>query len=160
MRDIQGLEGLFAVTDDGRVWSYRRKRFLQPTATQRGHLYVNIGADRNFRRHLLIHRLVASAFIPNPERKPEVNHKDGNPANNRVDNLEWTTHKENMTHAGRELGVMGAPRGKAYKPRAPQCHDRDTGAYFPLRPDQKHLIPFFRALIDQVRGPERAGAET
>jgi hypothetical protein len=160
-RDIVGLEGLFAITDDGQIWSYRRGRYLTPTKTKRGYLYVNIGKDREFRRHLLVHRLVASAFIPNPERKPEVNHKDGNPANNRVDNLEWATHAENLAHAAYELESMGKRRGQPYKPH--KAHEVDTGAYFPLRPNQKHLIPVFRALIDQVRGPEgqaRAAAMT
>jgi hypothetical protein len=59
----------------------------------------------------LIHRLVASAFIPNTENKPEVNHWDGNKLNNKIDNLEWATHKENCEH--RELhGLSNNKRDK------------------------------------------------
>lgn len=57
-------------------------------------LYKN---GKSFKK--LIHRLVAEAFIPNPEKKPQVNHKDGNPLNNNLSNLEWVTQKENVEHA-------------------------------------------------------------
>ena len=50
-------------------------------------------------KNVKIHRAVGLAFIPNPENKPEINHKDGNPKNNHVSNLEWVTHKENCQHA-------------------------------------------------------------
>lgn len=78
----------------------------------KGYLFV-CAKERGRRKNLLIHRLVAEAFIPNPENKPEVNHKDGNPHNNRVDNLEWVTSSENRKHA---CHVLGRPVfGRYYK---------------------------------------------
>lgn len=63
-----------------------------------GYLEVHLYRD-GIRSHKRVHRLVAEAFIPNPDNKPEVNHKDGNKCNNSVDNLEWVNKSENMTHA-------------------------------------------------------------
>lgn len=95
MKDLPGYEGRYAVTKDGRVWSYYRKRFLSPFTNCAGYKMVSIWKDRAS-KYVGIHRLVALTYIPNPLNKPHVNHKDFNPANNNVDNLEWVTPKENI----------------------------------------------------------------
>lgn len=90
----------YAFTADGRAISLKRKQIhpLRHGLTGAGYCYVNIGCPP-FKPSQLLHRLVARAFIPNPEDKPQVNHIDGSPANNVIDNLEWVTLAENMQHA-------------------------------------------------------------
>ena len=75
----------------------RQKILRQVPDNRRGYMTVSLGASP--RKTFLVHRLVALAFIPNPERKPQVNHKDGNRINNNLSNLEWVTNKENNLHA-------------------------------------------------------------
>lgn len=91
----------FVVFEDGRIF----KR-LDPPVSSGGYKFVRIG-DKS---HPL-HRVIASAFIPNPENKPEVNHIDGNKANNAVSNLEWVTRTENMKHA-KENGLCKGRKSK------------------------------------------------
>jgi DNA-binding CsgD family transcriptional regulator len=85
------------------------------TIPKKAYLRVSLSKDSVQRSHR-IHRLVAQAFIPNPLNLPEVNHRDGNPANNRVNNLEWATHKGNIGHAvrtGLRHQVKGIQHGMA-----------------------------------------------
>lgn len=77
-----------------------RNRILKP-GTRRGYKKVTLCKAGNT-KELAVHRLVAEAFIPNPENKPFVNHIDNNRANNVVTNLEWVTHKENMEHSSKQ----------------------------------------------------------
>ena len=100
MRDIQGYEGLYAVTEDGRVWSYYSNKFLSPGKNTYGYLQVRLYKNGNSSLHL-VHRLVASAFIPNPDNLEQVNHKDEDKTRNWVDNLEWVTAKENSNYGTR-----------------------------------------------------------
>ena len=86
----------------GRRVTYKG-RILRGAANNqdKGYLYFTVGPKKTRRKNLMIHRCVAQAFIPNPDNLPQVNHKDGNPRNNHVENLEWCTAAENMDHARR-----------------------------------------------------------
>ena len=90
--DVVGYEGLYSISNQGRIWSFRKNKFLKPFLLRDGYFYVTLG--RNNQK--AVHRLLAEAFIPNPESKPQVNHIDENKINNSLENLEWTTRKENI----------------------------------------------------------------
>lgn len=97
IRHLSTQNRLYEVSDEGRV----RVSYELPLMKARGYCYAAVRVN-GLRRNFSIHRLVAETFIPNPEGKPCVNHIDNNPANNRVENLEWVTFKENTQHACRQ----------------------------------------------------------
>lgn len=89
----------YEISSTGYVKNKKTGRILSPESYKdKSYLFVGLCGDGG-RKMKLIHRMVAEAFIPNPDNKPEVNHKDGNKTNNRVDNLEWVTSSENVIHA-------------------------------------------------------------
>lgn len=142
-KDIPGYEGFYQVSSLGRVkgldtylinkygkryfkrgrilkltrWTYKRSCPKHPGFT------VMLYKDRRAKR-FTVHRLVALAFIPNPENKPQINHKDGDRTNNSVDNLEWVTQSENILHS---VYVLGNPTH--FPKRAVRCIE--TGQIFP-----------------------------
>ena len=95
-KDIAGFEGKYAISADGRVYSYRRQIILRPEEVHNGYLRVGIVDDEGRLVHKRIHRAVAEAFIPNPLNKSQVHHKNHNRKDNRVENLEWATQRENL----------------------------------------------------------------
>lgn len=97
IRDVKGYEGIYAVTSHGRVWSYRGKKFLKPGINSEGY-YSVIFCVNNKKAGFKVHRLVAEAFLANPDNLPVVNHIDEERLNNFVSNLEWCTQKQNLNH--------------------------------------------------------------
>jgi transposase len=110
-KPIKGYEGLYEVSNLGRVKSFvgynghqyiEREKILKTTIRHYEHGYCNcvVNLTKNKKKKTFrVHRLVAEAFIPNIQNKPCINHLDGNPLNNGVDNLEWCTQRENIIHA-------------------------------------------------------------
>ena len=102
-KEIEGYEGVYQVSNHGNVRSlnYRKTKKVKNLKPQKDKKeYFTVGLCREGRMKWgKIHRLVASAFLPNPDKKPQVNHINGNKSDNRVENLEWATESENQLHA-------------------------------------------------------------
>lgn len=104
-RDIPGYEGDYQVSTLGGVRNVGTDppRQLKPWRHPAGYTCVTLCRDKKKVKHL-VHRVVAETFLPNPEHKPQVNHKNGDKADNNVNNLEWCSNQENSRHSAYVLG--------------------------------------------------------
>lgn len=107
------------ISRTGRVWTTTYDRELRPHLSNRGYLQVGLCKDKKI-KPAHVHRLVAQAFIPNPDNLSEVDHIDGNKLNNKVENLQWISHSDNMRKAckgydGKPKPVICIETGKVYK---------------------------------------------
>ena len=138
-KDIKGYEGLYQVSNLGRVkslvgWNGKRyierEKILKKTVHQASENYyreiVNLAINKK-RKMCKVHRLVAEAFLPNPNNLPQVNHIDGNTFNNKVENLEWCTGRENIIHAY-ETGLK-----KSYRPTKEELEEMYINQRIPLK---------------------------
>ena len=97
-RQIAEYEGRYSVSSDGEVFSHLSNKVLSQNIGITGYHTVELFDGSGKSKRLLVHRIVALAFIPNPDNLPQINHKDENKGNNCVDNLEWCTAKYNMNY--------------------------------------------------------------
>jgi hypothetical protein len=113
-KDIAGYNGFYQISSFGRVKSFKydkaNGRILKYRKNKLGYLQISISKNKKSKT-FLIHRLVGIAFIPNPENKPEINHKDNDRSNNKQSNLEWNTAKQNAEHKVKQ-GRCNIPKGE------------------------------------------------
>ena len=141
----------YEVSTLGNVRNIGSGRVLRPIKTKNGYLQVNLCKDgKHFMRY--VHRLIASVFIPNPDNKPCVNHIDGDKHNNRVENLEWCSHSENMKHAFK-TGLAKVTENNIFKTNNPNpnpsqpCRCMETNQIFE---SQHHAARYLGCTVTQI----------
>ena len=134
MEDLKKIEGFerYLISPVGKIFSLNSNKYLKPHTNPQGYYQVHLWKSGN-RYPKLIARLVAQAFISNPENKPEINHKDGIKANNDISNLEWVTSSENQLHSYSTGLNKRSP--KSGKPKVPvKVYDYKTGNFKSTQP--------------------------
>lgn len=155
-KPIEGYEGLYEVSDQGRVkrlW-YGKEKILKPQKNTCGYLHVGLHKDGHGKT-VLIHRLVAEAFIPNPNNLETINHKDEVKTNNTVDNLEWMSKRDNDNYGTRNKRV-----GEALSKQV-QMFDKKTGellATFPSTREAERVTGISQSNISSCCNGKRKSA--
>lgn len=161
-RDIPGCSGRYQVSSLGRIRSYanfgskyrqNEKAILKKAfANKDGYVKVQIYYDNGKLGSEFLHRLVAKSFIPNPDGLSDVNHKNGDKADNSVDNLEWVSHRDNVIHSIEVLGSKPGHRNKV------QCVE--TGQVFIGYKDAADSVGSTRNEIWKVLSDKKPGRAT
>ncbi|WP_343342471.1 NUMOD4 domain-containing protein [Terrisporobacter petrolearius] len=116
-KDIKGYEGLYQVSNFGQVYSLKRKKYIKAYVDKDG--YLRVGLSKNGKQKgYIVHRLVATAYIPNPNNYPMINHRDETRQNNKVSNLEWCTCTYNNNFGTRNERLSKTKKGKKHTKEA------------------------------------------
>lgn len=146
-KDVVGYEGIYQVSNLGRIKSLKRKGKIKNTQLDKdGYEHLSLWHNSKAKR-MSVHRIVAQAFIPNPENKPVVNHIDGNKTNNIVNNLEWCTRSENDIHAYK-LGLRKVNKTGTGKFSKLNGHSRKV---YMLNKETQEIMQKFDSLADAGR---------
>lgn len=118
-KDIEGYEGLYQISSLGRVKSLgndktKKEKILKQDKNKNGYFKVNLWKN-NKTKTCQVHRLVAHAFIENPNKLPIINHKDENPSNNMASNLEWCTQKYNVNYGTCKIKIADSLSKQVYQ---------------------------------------------
>ena len=141
----------YCVTDTGEVYSLDynhtgKMHLISPRKTHKQDYYYSVGIFKDKKRYYkLVHRLVAETFIPNPENKPEVNHKNGIRTDNRVENLEWVTDEENIQHS---YNVLHRPVTRPWLGKYGKYHNSSKPV---LQIKDGEIIARFDSVVDAER---------
>lgn len=167
-KDIAGYEGLYRISNKGNVLSLNAygHGLIRPLKSRKnvfGYLTVVLRKNKKA-KYTGVHILVAKAFIPNPDNKPQVNHLDGNKENNSVDNLEWATCKENINHAI-NTGLRGrltydVPKGSLNKNSKPILQYDTKGNFIKKWDCQSDAARFYNCdpsrIVNCAKGRDRS----
>lgn len=149
-KDIPGFEGLYQVSNDGKVRSlnYNRtgkKQILKQSMDRGGYKMVQLWKN-NKKETCKVHRLVAQTFIPNPNNWPQVNHKDENKSNNHISNLEWCTQEYNSNYGTRNerisVAMKGKPKTEQHRKKISENHADFKGKNHPNYGKGKAVLMF------------------
>lgn len=160
-KDIEGYEGKYQVSNFGNIKSLNYKlsgkEKIMKLGKEHGYPVIQLFKNSNCKQ-FKVHRLVAQAFIPNPDNLPVVNHKDESRNNNRVDNLEWCTYKYNLNYGTARERNSDSNRNNPKKSKRLVC--LETGIIYPSTMEVKRQLGYdparlslcCRGLIDKVHG--------
>lgn len=148
-RPIAGAEGLYEISNFGRVKSLRRGKIMSPTDNGNGYRKVCLGRVNGKRQNRYVHRLVADAFLERPDGATEVNHKDFNKANNSAENLEWVTRSGNVQWS--IPNMLHARRGRPTNTGEQYITYRNINGYGYYRLTMRGRERDFKTLQDAIR---------
>lgn len=114
VKDIKGYEGIYQISNDSTIINIKTGKAIKPWINNKGYKCIDL-AKNGEKKHMLLHRLMAEAFVPNPNNDPIVLHKDNDKLNTSPENLVWGTYSENNTQAIKDgLNIVPRPDNRKY----------------------------------------------